>query len=81
MFLRYFKKVPFRAICSAYISHNDGLHTSVASSIDFGLIFLNVPFFDISNLFISFSISFGITSEKLNLVGSLKYSFIFNKLG
>ena len=71
MFLRSFGKAPFRTIFLAHITHNNGLHISCASLGDFGVIFLNVPFFELSKFFISFLISFGITSEKLHSVGSL----------
>ena len=60
----------------SHISHDNGLHISCASLGDFGVIFLNVPSFELSKFFISILISFGITSEKLHLVGSLKYSFV-----
>ena len=68
----FFEKVSFCTISSAHISHNDR-HISCPLLRDFGVIFLNVPFFELSKLFISFLISFGVTSEKLHSVGLLKY--------
>ena len=65
----------------AHISHDNGLHIFCASLGDFGVIFLNVPSFELSKLFISILISFGITSEKLHSEDSLKYFFTLNILG
>ena len=80
-FWRSSGKAPFHTIYLAYILHGNGLHISCASLGDFGVIFLNVPSFELSKFFISVLILFGITSEKLHSVGSLKYSFVLNILG
>ena len=42
-----FKKSFFWTICSVYILHNTGLNISDATFRDFGVILLNVPFFEL----------------------------------
>ena len=79
-FLRSSGTAPLRTIYLAYISHDNGLHIFCNSLGDFGVIFWNLPSFELSKLFISILIPFGITSEKLHSVGSLKYYFVLNIL-
>ena len=56
-------------------------HTSYASFRDFGLTFLNVPFFKLSRHFFSYSMSFRTTFLKIKLSKFIIYSLIFNILG
>ena len=56
-------------------------HTSYASFRDFGLIFLNVPFFKLSRHFFFYSMSFRTTFLKIKLSKFIIYSLIFNILG